>query len=161
MCSIQYVHFVLEEERLKEDDRVEKLLTRWAAGCVRAQDASLCFNSVVSLWSSSSLLGNKNILVFPPNERSGGSQMCRRGGERGGFFSLRLNWGAGRGDLQYQLFSSRRGRLQPRLSPLTPDLGTRVGGGAMRSSENVNRQQRLSGVDFFFWHCWKKAQQMM
>lgn len=94
-----------------------------AAGCVRAQDASLCFNSVVSLWSSSSLLGNKNILVFPPNERSGGSQMCRRGGGEGGgggSSPLRLNWGAGRGDLQHQLLSSRRGSPQPRLSPLTP-----------------------------------------
>lgn len=156
MFYIQYEYFVLEEERLKEDGRVEKLLTRRAAGCVRAQDASLCFNSVVSLWSSSSLLGNKNILVFPPNERSGGSQMCKRGGEGGGFSFLRLNWGAGRGDLQYQLFSSRRGRLQP----LAPDLGAGGGGGAMRSSENVNRQQRLSRVDFF-WPCWKKAQQMM
>ncbi len=90
-----------------------------AAGCVRAQDASLCFNSVVSLRSSSSLLGNNNILVFPPNERSGGSQMCGRGGG-GGSSPLRLNWGAGRGDLQHQLLSSRRGSPQPRLSPLTP-----------------------------------------
>lgn len=91
-----------------------------AAGCVRAQDASLCFNSVVSLQSSSSLLGNKNILVFPPNECSGGSQMCKRGGGGGGSSSLRLNWGAGRGDLQHKLLSSRRGSPQPRLSPLTP-----------------------------------------
>lgn len=82
-----------QEERLKEYGRESRESPRHpsrAAGCVRAQDASLCFNSVVSLWSSSSLLGNKNILVFPPNERSGGSQMCGRGGG-GGSSPLRLN----------------------------------------------------------------------
>lgn len=88
--------------------------------------------------------------------------MCRRGGGRGGgggSSSLRLNWGAGRGDLQHKLLSSRRGSPQPRLSPLTPhpwpEGWGREGGGswAVKSSENVNSQsphtERLSPESFF------------
>lgn len=151
---IQKTEYIREK---KETSRHQSL----AAGCVRAQDASLCFKSVVSLRSSSSLLGNKNILVFPPNDRSGGSQMCGRGGGGGGSSPLRLNWGAGRRGppTPAPLLQEK----QPTTSPFTSDpspltWGMRRGGkgcGELRECKQPIGTCRVTLITL--WPCWHEA----